>query len=251
MAGSHASLSGFSLRIAVVAVVGTATVGIVAAQAPVTVWVNTRSGVYHCGGTRDYGRTTEGRYLSETEARRRGYRANGGRACGPLPENTGDAGRGMDSRPLLPDTVPTAPVGDTVSCLLTRVVDGDTIECAAGGHVRLIGVDTPEDSQEPFATSAAAALAALLPGGALVLLETDAEPMDQYDRTLAYVWYEGQLVNWQLVRYGWAVSLRYAPNVRYAELFDAAEIRARGEVRGLWSVNGFQCRPADRRRHAC
>jgi len=237
--------------VVLVAVFGAATAGTATAQEPATVWVDTRSGVYYCAGSREHGGTTEGRYLAETDARRRGYRPDGGRACGPLPENTGESGRGMDSRTLLPDTVPAAPVGDTVSCLLVRVVDGSTIECAAGGHVRLIGADTPEHSQEPFATAAAAALAALLPGGALVLLETDAQPLDQYDRTLAYVWYEGQLVNWLLVRHGWAASLRQAPNLRYADLFDAAEIRARGEVRGLWSVMGFECRPFDRRRRAC
>ena len=33
-----------------------------ARQEPAKVWVNTRSGVYHCPGTRDYGTTPSGHY---------------------------------------------------------------------------------------------------------------------------------------------------------------------------------------------
>lgn len=224
------------------------------AQGSATVWVNTRSGVYHCEGTRDYGKTAQGRYLAEAEARRRGYRANGGRACGPLPAEPGGgvrASRGVDGAPTHPDTAPRAPAGATTGCVLGRVTDGDTIECEGGQRVRLIGVDAPEGDQQPFGTASAAALAALLPARSALVLESDTEPLDQFGRVLSYVWLDGQLINWLLVRRGWAVSIRYAPNVRYAELFESAEARARAESRGLWSVNGFQCRPVEHRRRAC
>lgn len=45
-----------------------------AAADPVKVWVNTNSGVYHSPGTRWYGATKEGEYMTEAEAGRRGYR---------------------------------------------------------------------------------------------------------------------------------------------------------------------------------
>jgi hypothetical protein len=38
------------------------------------VWVNTRSGVYHYPGARWYGNTTQGKFMSEAEARAEGYR---------------------------------------------------------------------------------------------------------------------------------------------------------------------------------
>lgn len=53
-------------------------------NATIRVWVNTASGVYHCPGTRYYGATQRGRYLSEEDARDQGYKAAGGRACGAL-----------------------------------------------------------------------------------------------------------------------------------------------------------------------
>jgi hypothetical protein len=39
------------------------------------VWVNTESGVYHKSGTRWYGKTKQGKYMSEADAQKAGYRA--------------------------------------------------------------------------------------------------------------------------------------------------------------------------------
>ena len=49
--------------------------------APSRVWVNTKSGVYHCPGSRYYGNTKSGRYMSQSEARDAGYRPAYGAAC--------------------------------------------------------------------------------------------------------------------------------------------------------------------------
>jgi len=41
------------------------------------VWVNTESGVYHRPGTRWYGRTKQGKYMTEGDAIKAGYKASG------------------------------------------------------------------------------------------------------------------------------------------------------------------------------
>ena len=45
------------------------------------VWVNTKSGVYHCSGTRWYGTTKNGEYMTEAQARAAGDRPAYGRSC--------------------------------------------------------------------------------------------------------------------------------------------------------------------------
>jgi hypothetical protein len=47
----------------------------------VKVWVNTRSGVYHCPGTRYYGNTKQGEYMTQKQAQDKGYRPAYGRVC--------------------------------------------------------------------------------------------------------------------------------------------------------------------------
>ncbi len=69
----------------------------------VEVWVNTRSGVYHCPGGQYYGATQRGRFMPEREAVEHGYRANHGRPCSPSEANAARRDVLQRLAPAVPD----------------------------------------------------------------------------------------------------------------------------------------------------
>lgn len=124
-----------------------------------------------------------------------------------------------------------------------EVVDGDTIVVDGGRTIRLIGVDTPETRDpstavECFGPEASAYTKDLLPPGTLVRLVGDTEPLDAYERTLAYVHRaaDGLFVNAALVRDGYAEPLSIPPNDTFSAGLDVLAAEARAEGRGLWGA---------------
>ncbi len=245
------------LRLVILLVLGSA-VTACAQQAPSStspkpVWVNLSSGVYHCSGTEHYGTTKQGQYLPEAAAIDSGYRANGGKYCSAaLAAQFGDGAGTVPPPPmLLPDSGPPLPSAGLTDCIVTRVKDGDTIDCMGRGAVRLIGIDSPERDQAPYGAMATDGLLALVSLRDTIQLSSDKEPRDRYGRLLAYAWRGGVSVNFLMIRQGWAVGLEYPPNLSYAEWFRAAEALAEQQQRGLWELNGFRCRPSKHRAGLC
>jgi len=117
--------------------------------------------------------------------------------------------------------------------LVTRIIDGDTIEIEGGVKVRYIGIDTPEIGKPYYLEAKEANLN--LVGGKRIQLEKDVEDKDDYGRLLRYVWANGIMVNAELVRSGYAYSYSYPPNLKYQAHFLQLEKEAREQKRGLWT----------------
>jgi micrococcal nuclease len=146
-----------------------------------------------------------------------------------------------------------------VTTVVTRVVDGDTVEAVVDGEVedvRLIGVDTPETVKpdEPVQCFGpqASHFAKRRLEGRRVRLVFGVERRDVYGRLLAYAYLPHptlkssqrpqsrmRLFNAALVRRGLARTLTIPPNDRYAARFKRLELRAARAGRGLWGA----CRP--------
>lgn len=124
--------------------------------------------------------------------------------------------------------------GDTFYA--TREDDGERVK------VRIIGVDTPEVEHETpaecYGDEAWDFARAQLEGN-LAWLTFDAECLDVYDRTLAYVirgdGAEG-FFDRVLARQGYATELTIEPNDTYADDIRADERAARDEGLGLWGA---------------
>jgi endonuclease YncB( thermonuclease family) len=152
-----------------------------------------------------------------------------------------------------PSATPSGTRAPDANALVTRVVDGDTVEVDFGGRaltVRLIGIDTPESLApgEPvqcFALEASSYTTERLEGER-VRLAFDLERIDPYGRTLAYVWLGDELFNETLVREGYAFVTTYPPNVRYVDRLRGGQREALSAGRGVWGqcVHEGACDPA-------
>lgn len=143
---------------------------------------------------------------------------------------------------LPPSDGPTPPT-HLEAATVARVVDGDTIELTDGRRVRYIGINTPEHYQ-PYYQEATEANRQLVEGRE-VQLEFDQETFDQYGRTLAYIWVEGQMVNLAMLENGFANAYTVPPNVKYEEEFRQAERAAREGERGLWAGSDINLKIVD------
>jgi len=150
---------------------------------------------------------------------------------------TGREGRWLASTPIRVGIAEVHPV-------VTRVVDGDTIEVRMPDgeleRVRLLLVDTPEvfGGVECYGREASAFVRGLLPAGAVVSLERDVANRDSFGRLLRYLYLpDGTMLNEHLVEGGYAEYHPYdGVNVRYGTRLEAAERRARAAGAGLWSA---------------
>jgi micrococcal nuclease len=162
---------------------------------------------------------------------------------GPSGPTTGTAG-GTGANPPAGGGTGVAPgngAGFAGTAVVTRVVDGDTLEVDIGGPVlvRLLGIDTPEGLAQPPVCYGpeASAYTRQLVEGQTVTLEIDTRDADNAGRILRYVYLpNGAMLNELLLQNGFAQVVVLPPDVRYLSRFLAAAKAARDAGLGMWSV---------------
>ncbi|RJQ54073.1 MAG: hypothetical protein C4521_04260 [Actinobacteria bacterium] len=133
-------------------------------------------------------------------------------------------------KPAIP-AKPQIPAGVSFA-VVSRVIDGDTVELANGRRVRYIGIDTPERGK-PYCEEASSRNRRLVEGKRVKLVK-DVSETDKYGRLLRYVYVGSTFVNAALVRDGYAMAYTYPPDVKYADYFVWLQGQARTANRGLW-----------------
>jgi len=116
--------------------------------------------------------------------------------------------------------------------VVTKVLDGDTVETTKGEKIRYLGINAPENG-EPNSKEAIQ-LNENLVLNKEVGLQFDIQRKDRYGRTLAYVFIGDVFVNLEMVGRGFAVSQTIQPNVRYQDEILNAQKRGRENCLGMW-----------------
>ncbi len=142
-----------------------------------------------------------------------------------------------EQQPALEAGIP----ADATEAEVEYVHDGDTLFLADGRKVRLLGINTPEigENAECYGEEATTALRGLLPEGTHVWVVDDVEPLDQYGRSLLFIYTDDAVnVNLALLSSGMAEVEMYSPNLLLQNEVEAAEDAARSAGLGLWAACG-------------
>lgn len=137
-------------------------------------------------------------------------------------------------------STPTTFIDKKQTTLVTRVIDGDTIEIEEKIKVRYIGINSPEVEQ-CFANESYMENKKLVEGKTIVLIK-DVSDKDKYGRLLRYVYVgdpstsSGQVifVNDYLIKNGFAKLMMIKPDIKYYQEFKADEKQAKENNLGIW-----------------
>ncbi|BAQ63289.1 thermonuclease family protein [Geminocystis sp. NIES-3709] len=139
------------------------------------------------------------------------------------------------------------PIINGIEGKIKRVVSAQTIEVIIENksyQLRLAGLDIPSTQPQVKETQEAKqflinffTLNNTIPlNTSIVMLETDLQVKDKFDRLSGYVWYNDRLVNQELLTEGYAiVNLTYTDG-KYDRVLIDAQHYARIMEKGIWNV---------------
>jgi len=131
------------------------------------------------------------------------------------------------------------PDNDRQAGIVTKVIDGDTIEVKIGSNtyrVRYLGVDAPETTsgQVEFFGYQAANKNSQLVAGRKVILIKDTSETDPYGNLLRYVIANNKFINYELLAAGFAHADFHEPDTACRSAFGEIAASARDKRYGMW-----------------
>ena len=124
---------------------------------------------------------------------------------------------------------------------LVKCTDGDTATFSTGSQqiaVRFLGIDTPESTYriDPWGKAASAYTCEKLTNASTIVLEAGDELQDGYGRYLAWVWYDGRLLNLELIEQAFS-NAKGTTGTKYEDIVYSAELSAQGTDKRIWGEN--------------
>jgi len=124
------------------------------------------------------------------------------------------------------------------------------IESLLDGHeeeVRLLGIDTPEYTQDPWGKRAREFVLENIQQGEVLAVETVEPRRDKYGRLLAFVFFEDEkekkFLNEEILEAGFAELYILNKWNSYNSRLKEAEASAREQSLNIWSSNGLKMSP--------
>jgi micrococcal nuclease len=122
--------------------------------------------------------------------------------------------------------------------VVSKVIDGDTVELSDKRKVRYIGINSFEMNDkrkdvECLADKSKEANIELVENKE-VEMEKDVSETDKYGRLLRYLWIDGMMVNEELIKNGWAEVSTFPPDIKYLERLQNEQVRAKLNNLGIW-----------------
>lgn len=129
----------------------------------------------------------------------------------------------------------------------SECVDGDTAKFKYNGEVitaRFLAIDTPEtkhptNGEEPMGKEASKYTCEKLKNASKIVLEydDDSDKLDKYERHLVWVFIDGELLQKELVRNGYAAVAYLYGDYKYTDILETEEQKAEDEKLGIWNIN--------------
>ncbi len=143
--------------------------------------------------------------------------------------------------------------GESYTCQLNRIIDGDTIIANCGDaqqqlvNIRIWGIDAPEMKQEPWGKDAKKALEKIFFSNKHDTIILKIRDIDQYNRYVGQIFINNKEmdIGLKMVSYGHAVVYRRYNNDRQ---YQTEENRAKNAKKGIWRHEGSQQDPANWRK---
>jgi len=139
---------------------------------------------------------------------------------------------------------PTEPI-NTLACpdsmdsaIVTKIIDGDTLDIQDGTRIRLIGINTPEKGQPCFEEATERLEELVL--GKEVCLERDKTDKGVYGRLLRHIFLDNTNINLLLVKDGLAHVYFVSPDTKYLKQFEEAQEFAKLNNGCIWNKSSYQ-----------